>query len=197
MSVTTNNTNASLSSKTITVNENADTITGLKTFDRDPSPPFAVTSGSASVANLDADMLDGAHYATNSWTPGLSSTGGGAVGGYLRQFGHYVKIGRMVNIHGRVTLTSKGTLGAGSLSITGLPFTTTNTGGEATGFMTVSFFGGMTTNTVTITFFVGSNGTTANIFNAAAAVATSAALTVADISATFDVAFGGWYLAAS
>lgn len=37
----------------------AQTITGLKTFDRDPSAPFAVSVGSAKVANLDADLLDG------------------------------------------------------------------------------------------------------------------------------------------
>ena len=35
------------------------TQTGLITFDRDPSAPFAVVSGSAVVANLDADKLDG------------------------------------------------------------------------------------------------------------------------------------------
>lgn len=35
------------------------TQTGLITFDRDPSAPFAVTSGSAVVTNLDADKLDG------------------------------------------------------------------------------------------------------------------------------------------
>lgn len=33
--------------------------TGLITFDRQPAAPFAVTSGSAKVANLDADKLDG------------------------------------------------------------------------------------------------------------------------------------------
>lgn len=37
----------------------AQTITPLKTFDRNPSAPFAVTAGSAVVANLDADLLDG------------------------------------------------------------------------------------------------------------------------------------------
>jgi len=36
-------------------------ITGLWTFDRDPNAPFAVTTGSAVVANLDADLLDGNH----------------------------------------------------------------------------------------------------------------------------------------
>lgn len=37
----------------------AATLTGLLTFDRDPSAPLAVTSGSAVVANLDADKVDG------------------------------------------------------------------------------------------------------------------------------------------
>jgi microcystin-dependent protein len=33
--------------------------TGLITFDRDPDAPFAVSGGSATVPNLDADLLDG------------------------------------------------------------------------------------------------------------------------------------------
>lgn len=37
------------------------TQTGLITFDRDPSAPFAVTASSAVVTNLDADLLDGQH----------------------------------------------------------------------------------------------------------------------------------------
>lgn len=35
------------------------TIDGVWTFDKDPSAPFVVTSGSAKVTNLDADLLDG------------------------------------------------------------------------------------------------------------------------------------------
>jgi len=38
------------------------TVTDLITFDRDPSSPFAVSTGSAVVPNLDSDMLDGVHY---------------------------------------------------------------------------------------------------------------------------------------
>jgi hypothetical protein len=37
------------------------TITAAWTFDRDPSAPFIVSSGSAVVTNLDADLLDGQH----------------------------------------------------------------------------------------------------------------------------------------
>lgn len=59
MSISVLNTDATLTGKTIATLENAETVTGLKTFDRDPSAPFAVTSGSAVVANLDADKVDG------------------------------------------------------------------------------------------------------------------------------------------
>lgn len=38
--------------------------TGLMTFDRDPLAPFAVTSGSAMVANLDAEKVGGSTLAT-------------------------------------------------------------------------------------------------------------------------------------
>jgi hypothetical protein len=53
------NTTAGITAKTIDLLESDQTITGLKTFDRDPSAPFAVSSGSAVVTNLDADKLDG------------------------------------------------------------------------------------------------------------------------------------------
>lgn len=59
MSATITNTDANINAKTVMAAENAETVTGLKTFDRDPNPPFAVAAGSAVVPNLDADKLDG------------------------------------------------------------------------------------------------------------------------------------------
>jgi phage FluMu protein gp41 len=53
------NTDADLSGNTVVTEENAYTITGLHTYSRSTSPPFAVNSGAAVVANLDADKLDG------------------------------------------------------------------------------------------------------------------------------------------
>lgn len=53
------NTDAGLTGKTIDLLESAQTITGVKTFNLAPAAPFAVTVGSAKVANLDADKLDG------------------------------------------------------------------------------------------------------------------------------------------
>lgn len=59
MSVTVLNTTASLSGKTLQKLEDSQTITGLKTFDRGASAPFAVLSGSAKVDYLNCDLLDG------------------------------------------------------------------------------------------------------------------------------------------
>ena len=53
------NTDADLSDNTLITEENAYTITGLHTFSRSTNAPFAVVSGAAVVANLDADKLDG------------------------------------------------------------------------------------------------------------------------------------------
>ncbi len=60
MSVSVLNTTASLSGKTLLKAEDSQTITGAKTFDLGASPPFVVLPGAAKVANLDADLLDGA-----------------------------------------------------------------------------------------------------------------------------------------
>lgn len=61
MSVTVSNPSSNLSGKELVITEGTHTITGPFTFDRDPSAPFAVTSGSAVVTNLDSDKLDGQH----------------------------------------------------------------------------------------------------------------------------------------
>ena len=53
------NTSSNLSSKTLLAAENSNTVTGLLTFSRNPSAPFAVSASSAVVPNLDADKLDG------------------------------------------------------------------------------------------------------------------------------------------
>lgn len=53
------NTTVNVSGKTVLICENSHTITGLQTFNRSPSAPFAVAAGSAVVTNLDADKVDG------------------------------------------------------------------------------------------------------------------------------------------
>ena len=55
------NTSADLSGKTVVTAEGDRTITGLLSFSRSTSAPFAVNVNAANVANLDADLLDGQH----------------------------------------------------------------------------------------------------------------------------------------
>lgn len=67
------------------------TQTGLITFDRDPSAPFAVTASSAAVANLDADLLDGQHgayylvEANQTFTDITTNNASTSKHGYLRK----------------------------------------------------------------------------------------------------------------
>jgi len=59
LAVTVSNTSASLTGKTLLKAEDAQTITGQKTFQLGASAPFIVQAGAAKVDNLDADFLDG------------------------------------------------------------------------------------------------------------------------------------------
>lgn len=59
--VTVANTSANVSGKTLITAENSYTVSGLYTFSRSPSAPFAVAASSANVTNLDADLCDGEH----------------------------------------------------------------------------------------------------------------------------------------
>src|SRR3990167_4031982 len=94
--VTLANTTANLSGAEVVKKDGTHTITGTITFDKDPSAPFAVTSGSAVVTNLDADMVDGYEAAelaalaedetvAGDWTfSGATTFTGAAVVGSLR-----------------------------------------------------------------------------------------------------------------
>lgn len=75
------NTDSDLSGNTLVTEENAYTITGLHTFSRSTNTPFAVVSGAAVVANLDADKLDGQegsyYLAAANFTGTLAVANGG------------------------------------------------------------------------------------------------------------------------
>ena len=60
-----------------------------------------------------------------SWTPAFASAGGGTQGAATLAFGRYVLIGNMCYITGRMNI-AKGTLAAGAVSISGLPFGSKN-----------------------------------------------------------------------
>lgn len=107
------NTSANLSGKTVLTAEADETITGLKTFSRGASAPFAVAVGGGNVANLDADKVDGRDStylldlpnATNwataslvwaSYTPTWAASGTQPVLNNGTMTGRYLQIGKLV-----------------------------------------------------------------------------------------------------
>ena len=77
------NTDADLTDNTLITEENAYTITGLHTYSRSTNAPFAVNSGAAVVANLDADKLDGqegSYYLAAANVTGTLAVGSGGTG---------------------------------------------------------------------------------------------------------------------
>jgi hypothetical protein len=86
------------------------------------------------IAGNTADVLNTFDYgfATNAWTPGVSFSGASVGVTYAYQVGMYAKIGRIVLIVGRVGLTNKGS-STGNFTVTGLPYTAANIGGEVCG----------------------------------------------------------------
>lgn len=103
MSITVLNTDAGLSGKTIVNTEDAQTVSGLKTFDRDPNPPFAVSSGSDVVANLDADKWDGLDAV--DWTSFTPSWTNVTVGDGTSE-GTYTRIGNVIHVITRLVFGS-------------------------------------------------------------------------------------------
>jgi len=73
--------------------------------------------------SADANTLD--DYEEGTWTMGVSFGGGTTGITYNRYTGYYTKIGNLVTISGRLTLTSKGS-STGAALLTGLPFTVVN-----------------------------------------------------------------------
>lgn len=225
MSVAILNTDANITGKTLVTAEGTDTITGIKTYSRGASAPFAVAAGASSVANLDADKVDGKHssdiiladgttamsstlnltsgqiafpavqsasagvntlddYEEGSWTATLVSSGGGAPT-YTRRTGYYTKIGNLVQAQLYLTLASLGTLAAGNLTITGLPFGSKN---QTDGYSVVCcpYWASMTTALSSLGGFINPNASSINLVRAAAATVSTGNLTVADLAGTSE-----------
>jgi hypothetical protein len=178
VSVSVLNTDAGLSGKTLVNAEDTQTVTGAKTFDRDPSAPFAVTSGSAVVTNLDADKLDGqegSYYlnvaanhvaAWTSYTPIWSATGSAPTLGNATLGGKYVQIGKLVTFRMSFTFGSTSAAGTGAFRFT-LPVTAANSGGNGdvfvarildTGTQQYNAFASLTSSTTLFVSYTGEVG---------------------------------------
>jgi hypothetical protein len=81
--------------------------------------PLVITSTTMSP-NLNADMLDGAHYSEGTWTPVPTACGASPANG----IGTYVKIGKKVTA--TFSIPSNNTSSGTTFTVTGLPFTSAN-----------------------------------------------------------------------
>jgi len=89
-----------------------------------------ITFPATQSASSDANTLD--DYEEGTWTPVVSDgTNNGTMDG-AQTGGTYVKIGNQISINGNLYMTAKGSI-SGSLRITGLPFTMTNSVVRRTG----------------------------------------------------------------
>jgi len=104
-------------------------------------------SANPNPAGMTSELLN--DYEEGTWTIGL--TFGGASTGVVisAQDAYYTKIGRLVHVSGRFSLSSKGSA-TGTASITGLPFTpagsyATLAGGSVAWYVNMSGVNGLTT----------------------------------------------------
>jgi hypothetical protein len=101
-----------------------------------------ITFPATQSASTNANTLD--DYEEGTWTPGADDAGGNSFTAGVA-VGRYVKVGNVVTANCYFTWTSKGSVNAGPMAISGLPFASNNTSnfsqaaviGLASGFDTV------------------------------------------------------------
>jgi hypothetical protein len=72
-------------------------------------------------ASADANTLD--DYEEGAWTPALAGSSTAGTQTYSVQLGRYNKIGKLVTVWWRISLSAKDAATSGNMRITGLPFT--------------------------------------------------------------------------
>lgn len=130
-----------------------------------------------------------------SWTPAIGGVGGASGQAYSVQAGRYVKIGQMVFVQGRITLSTLGTITT-QAQITGLPFTIENVSNIFAG-LNVHFWAAMTGNLIDLSGIGSPNTTVVPLYRLTAAATGKSALVQADMSNTTDLIFSMAYRAAS
>jgi hypothetical protein len=145
------------------------------------------------VPSAGANTLD--DYEEGTFTPTITSAGGGA-GTYGTQVAGYVKIGRKVSVSGRVVLATKGTLAAGAVSISGLPFAALNTANLYFAATSPSWVQ-LATTAVNVTGFISPGGSAIELTLIPSATASPSAMVIADLNATGGFVFAAEYQAAN
>lgn len=128
-----------------------------------------------------------------SWTPAYFGDGTAGTFTYTQQVGRYIRIGNLVWVTGRVTISAISVAPTGNLSITGLPFTSSSTA-QVLPTIPITRMTGITL-TASYTWLAGeiaTNGTSIILFQNGSAQA-SAQLQGGAIGATGDVICSGIY----
>jgi hypothetical protein len=131
-----------------------------------------------------------------SWTPGFGGSVTDPTVTYTVQDGRYTKIGKLVNVSCRLTISAIGAAGAGDLFITGLPFTVGSTNNAYRGGLTLVFCNNFSTTGSPNAGYPNGGTTTSRLyrrFSADARDNASVALAVTDITATSTIALSGHY----
>lgn len=140
-------------------------------------------------ASSDANTLD--DYEEGTWTPTMTFNNSSTGVTYGAQTGYYIKVGKLVTLWGRITLTSNGT-GVGTARITGLPFTSDTLSITMPGPMRLIAGGSAATGIYPV---VESNATSAVLYIPGATAATAA--TDTEATNTFSADFTMIYQAAA
>lgn len=148
------------------------------------------------IANSSADANTLDDFEKGVWTPGIADNSGDGSGEgqtYSTQVGRYTKNGNRVDITGRLTITSLGTLiTAQSALLTGLPFTSVNVSGALSSFQIGRALGLSIAAATTISGIININDTKV-ILQLWDATVGHTPLTVAEISASGDFIFSATY----
>ena len=144
-----------------------------------------------------ADVLaaiGGAAYSTGTWTPVFQATGSGAVNPTVtyiaaQTVGRWTKLGELVHVTGRISLSAMASAGTGIIVVGGLPFTVlAGRPGYAAG--AVSFKNGWTTQGPEACYAEPSTNFLVLSYHTATAVGL---LTQANLAATADAIFSCTY----
>lgn len=157
------NTTSNIQAQTVILAGRDQTITGLHTFDRDPSAPFAVSANSAVVTNLDADKLDGLDWTTGfawtSYTPTWAGTGGSPSVGNGTISGSYWTQGKVALVFFSLTWGGTTTANSATAWTFSIPVTATRLQGAGMAFDT------STGNLYPVNFYSASSTTVGLVFN--------------------------------
>lgn len=164
----------------------SNTFTGVQTMSSG-IVSSSVKFPSVQVPSVDSNTLD--DYEEGVWTPAVSFSTNTTGVTYQYQAAVYIKIGLHVQVHGRVTLTSKGT-STGTISVVGLPFAVSSATFFANGSVGWYLgFAGLTS----IPTILGFQGTTRiDLFHGTASG--SVALTDANVTNGMDLLFSMAYI---